>query len=79
MQDKNTTKKLYICENDACKKEFKPTRNWQRFCTDECRFLAWIDNNPRISLKKIEEAYSKEKVNELKDIIEYIKKKMSNV
>lgn len=31
-----------ICESKMCGKKFSPVRKHQRFCSDKCRWDAWI-------------------------------------
>lgn len=30
-----------VCALQECKKEFSPTRNWQRFCSRACKDRYW--------------------------------------
>jgi hypothetical protein len=36
----------------GCQTVFTPTRKWQRFCSDKCRWSSWGKNNKRVALKK---------------------------
>lgn len=38
------------CARGGCGKWFMPTRKWQRFCSAQCRSIAWEDANPRVTL-----------------------------
>lgn len=30
-----------LCLNAGCQKPFKPTRPWQKFCSEKCRRAEW--------------------------------------
>lgn len=34
------------CSN--CKKEFEPTKSWQRHCSAKCRLRTYYKENPRV-------------------------------
>lgn len=34
-----------LCKNEACKIEFRPTKRWQKFCSNGCRYMAWQERN----------------------------------
>lgn len=49
-------------ECPQCKKMFEKTRKHQKFCSPECRWLHWSENNPRVSkelLAKLKQEKSK--------------------
>lgn len=33
-----------------CGKPFQAKREWQKFCSDRCRWECWEKNNPRMSV-----------------------------
>ena len=41
-------KQLNIKECEECGEEFKSKRQWQKFCSPQCRFDNWNKKNPRI-------------------------------
>jgi hypothetical protein len=40
------------CQYESCGRAFKPTREWQKFCSSLCRFRAWDEENPRVRIRK---------------------------
>jgi hypothetical protein len=48
-----TAKPLFEPKNCGhCQTSFTPTRRWQRFCSDKCRWGSWGVSNERVTLKK---------------------------
>lgn len=47
-----------ICEREGCKNSLEGHRRDARFCSDECRYLAWAAVHPRVSLDPASEPYN---------------------
>lgn len=53
---KKSRKKINKYENricEMCKEQFAPKREWQRFCSNECRQEKWNYDNPRVKREEL--------------------------
>ncbi len=41
MKKNSRAVKSKVCNCEICKKEFKTSRYWAKYCGSECRVLAW--------------------------------------
>jgi hypothetical protein len=40
------------CLYEECGRTFRPTREWQRFCSTRCRYRMWNEENPRVRIRQ---------------------------
>lgn len=50
LMKKRNKKPIKQCE--FCQDEFEQKRDWQKFCSPQCRHQSWEEKNPRIKLQK---------------------------
>jgi hypothetical protein len=49
---KKDIKRLKIRKCQYCDSNFKVNREWQKFCSPQCRYKQWDIDNPRIKNEK---------------------------